>query len=618
MFSNLENRIESFPAGIPDMPPTGLYAFIWHYAQPAWGYFAIASLTGALFAIMEVTLFGFLGRLVDFLADADRATFWSDHLWWLIGIGALILIVMPLVDLVHESINNQVLMGNFPMRVRWLAHRYVLRQSMSFFQDDFAGRVATKIMQTALAVRQVLALTTEVFVYVAAYLIGTLVLFWYSDWRIMAPLVIWFAAYVAALRYYLPKMRIISKEQADARSVVTGRIVDSYTNIQTVKLFAHASREETYVKDSMTPFLDNVYRQFRLVTRLNVTLEILNGYLLVSVGLAGIWLWTSDIVTAGAVALSIGLVLRLRGMAHWIMWEVAALFENIGTVQDGIGTISREHTLVDRPGAPALSVNQGAVVYDHVRFNYGKDGGVLDDLSLTIAPGEKVGLIGPSGAGKSTVVNLLLRFYDTESGQITIDGQDICAVTQNSLRAAIGLVTQDTSLLHRSVRDNIRYGRPDASEAEIEAALTAAKAEGFIGDLADLAGRTGLDAHVGERGVKLSGGQRQRIAIARVVLKDAPILVLDEATSALDSEIEAAIQDSFRRLMEGKTVIAIAHRLSTIAAMDRLIVMDKGQIVEEGRHDELLVANGLYARLWARQSGGFLDVGQGVPKVAAE
>ncbi len=618
MFSQFERLLPSYPAGVPDMPPTGLFAFIWHYARPAWKHFAIVSLTGALFAILEVALFGFLGSLVDFLAGAEPATFWSDHLWWLIGVGALILIVMPLVDLIHETFNNQVIMGNFPMRIRWLAHRYVLRQSMTFFQDDFAGRVATKVMQTALAVRQVLALTTEVFVYVAVYLAGALVMFWQSDWRIMAPLAVWFLVYVVVLRHFLPKMRVIAKEQADARSVVTGRIVDSYTNIQTVKLFAHASREEAYVRDSMDPFLDNVYRQFRLVTRLNVTLEVLNGALLFAVSLSGIWLWSRGHVTPGAIALSVGLILRLKGMAHWIMWEVASLFENIGTVQDGIGTISRPHALVDQPNAKSLKVEAGAVVYDHVRFHYGKAGGVLDDLSLRIRPGEKVGLVGPSGAGKSTVVNLLLRFYDTESGRITIDGQDIAAVTQNSLRAAIGLVTQDTSLLHRSVRDNVRYGKPDASEAEIRAALVAARADGFIPELADLKGRVGLDAHVGERGVKLSGGQRQRIAIARVILKDAPVLVLDEATSALDSEVEAAIQDSLQRLMQDKTVIAIAHRLSTIAAMDRLIVMDDGRIVEEGSHEALLGADGLYARLWARQSGGFLDVGAAAAPVAAE
>ncbi len=611
MLAFFEKLVDPFPAAVPEKPPRSLFGFLWHYSKPIAPHLLFVSLTAAAFAALEVALFGFLGNLIDFFADANRETFWSDHLWWMIGVGLVILVVMPLVDLMHEAVANQGIMGNFPMRIRWLAHRYLLRQSMTFFQDDFAGRVATKVMQTALAVRQVMALTTEVFVYVAVYFMGALVLFAKADWRIMAPLALWFVAYAATMRIFIPRMRRISKAQADARSDLTGRIVDSYTNIQTVKLFAHAAREEGYARESMTPFMDTVYRQFRLVTGLNFVLESLNGLLLFSAGLIGIWLWTEDAVTAGAVALAIGLILRLKGMSHWIMWEIASLFENIGTVQDGMETIARKHGLVDRPAARPLTVGRGGIAFEQVSFHYGRDSGVLDELSLTIAPGEKVGLVGPSGAGKSTVVNLLLRFYDTEAGRILIDGQDIAGVTQNSLRAAIGLVSQDTSLLHRSVRDNIRYGRPDADEAAIAAAVKAAKADGFIPDLADRKGRTGLDAHVGERGVKLSGGQRQRIAIARVILKDAPILVLDEATSALDSEVEAAIQDSLAGLMAGKTVIAIAHRLSTIAAMDRLIVMDDGRIAEQGTHDDLLAAGGLYARLWARQSGGFLDIGAG-------
>ena len=611
MLAFFEKLVDPFPAAVPDKPPRSLFGFLWHYSKPIAPHLVFVSLTAAAFALLEVALFGFLGNLVDFFADANRETFWSDHLWWLVGVGLLILVVLPLVELANGAITNQSIMGNFPMRIRWLAHRYVLRQSVTFFQDDFAGRIATKVMQTALAVREVVALTTEVFVYVVVYFLGALVLFAQSDWRIMAPLALWFVAYVATMHYFVPRMRLISKAQADARSDLTGRIVDSYTNIQTVKLFAHAAREEHYARESMTPFMAIVHRQFRLVTWLNVVLETLNGLLLFSVGLIGIWLWTESAVTAGAVALAIGLILRLKGMAHWIMWEIASLFENIGTVQDGLETIAREHGLVDRPAAQPLTIGRGGIAFDRVRFHYGKESGVLDDLSLSVAPGEKVGLVGPSGAGKSTVVNLLLRFYDTESGRILIDGQDIAGVTQDGLRAAIGLVSQDTSLLHRSVRDNIRYGRPEADEAAIDAAVKAAKADGFIPDLADRKGRCGLDAHVGERGVKLSGGQRQRIAIARVILKDAPILVLDEATSALDSEVEAAIQDSLTNLMAGKTVIAIAHRLSTIAAMDRLIVMDQGRIAEQGTHDELLAAGGLYARLWARQSGGFLDIGTG-------
>jgi len=617
MLAFFEKLVDPFPDAVPDQPPRSLFGFLWHYSKPIAPYLLVVSLTASTFAILEVALFGFLGNLIDFFAGANRETFWSDHFWWMIGVGLLILVVMPFVDLIHEAVTHQGIMGNFPMRIRWLAHRYVLRQSMTFFQDDYAGRVATKIMQTALAVKEVVGLTTEVFVYVSVYFMGALVLFAQSDWRIMAPLAVWFAAYAATMRIFVPRMRLVSKAQADARSDLTGRIVDSYTNIQTVKLFAHAAREESYAKESMTPFMATVRRQYRLVTWLNFTLESLNGLLLVSAGLIGIWLWTEGAVTAGAVALAIGLILRLKGMSHWIMWEVASLFENIGTVQDGLETIAREHGLVDRPAARQLAVDQGGITFEQVRFHYGKDSGVLDNLSLTIAPGEKVGLVGPSGAGKSTVVNLLLRFYDTESGRILIDGQDIAGVTQDSLRAVIGLVSQDTSLLHRSVRDNVRYGRPEAHEAAIAAAVKAARADGFIPDLIDGKGRTGLNAHVGERGVKLSGGQRQRIAIARVILKDAPILVLDEATSALDSEVEAAIQDSLTGLMAGKTVIAIAHRLSTIAAMDRLIVMDRGRIVEQGSHQELLAAGGLYARLWARQSGGFLDVGVGAKSLSA-
>ena len=611
MLAFFERLLDPFPAPLPDVPPRGLFAFIWHYARPIRLHLFIAAVTAALFGAVEAALFGFLGKLVDFIAETDRASFWADHRWWLIGVGFLILVLLPLLSFLHDAVTNQSIMGNFPMRIRWLAHRYLLRQSMRFFQDDFAGRVATKVMQTALAVRDVLTSATEVFVFIFVYFLAALLLFAQQDWLIMAPLAVWLAGYGAAMTYFIPRLQVISKAQADARSLLTGRIVDSYTNIQTVKLFAHGAFEEAYARDSMAPFLANVHQQFRLVTWLNLTLEVLNSLLLIGVAWAGIWLWTEGSGTAGALALAVGLVLRLKGMSHWVMWELARVFENIGTVQDGLETIARDHDLVDMTDASPLETSGGGIAFEQVRFHYGREAGVLENLSLNIAAGEKVGLVGPSGAGKSTVINLLLRFYDTEAGRVLIDSQDIAEVTQESLRAAIGLVTQDTSLLHRSVRDNIRYGRPEATEEEIGRAVKAAKAEGFIPDLADRQGRSGLDAHVGERGVKLSGGQRQRIAIARVILKDAPILVLDEATSALDSEVEAAIQESLSALMAGKTVIAIAHRLSTIAAMDRLIVMDEGRIVEEGSHAELLASKGLYARLWARQSGGFLEVGEG-------
>ncbi|MBT4689821.1 MAG: ABC transporter ATP-binding protein, partial [Rhodospirillaceae bacterium] len=519
--------------------------------------------------------------------------------------------VLPILKFFYESVSHQGLLGNFAMRTRWQAHRYLLRQSMEFYQDDFAGRVAAKMMQTALAVRDIVMKFTEVLLYVAVYFAAAVVLFASSDLRLTAPMIIWFIGYMFAMRYFVPRLRDWSKAQAEARSVVTGRVVDSYTNIGTVKMFAHAAYEDDYAREGMQGFLDPIYAQMRLSTLLTVTLNLMNASLIFSIAGMSIWLWYQDAVGAGAIALATGLVLRLQGMSQWIMWEVSNVFENIGVVMDGVESIARERAIEDAPDARALVVDAGGIRYDHINFNYGKsredvDQGVIGGLDLDIRPGEKVGIVGRSGAGKSTLVSLLLRFYDLEDGRILIDGQDIAAVTQDSLRAQIGMVTQDTSLLHRSVFDNISYSKPGATEDQVLAAARAAKADEFITELEDGQGRRGLDAHVGERGVKLSGGQRQRIAIARVLLKDAPILILDEATSALDSEVEAAIQENFQALMSGKTVIAIAHRLSTIAAMDRLIVMDQGRIVEEGDHETLLLRGGLYADLWSRQSGGFL------------
>ncbi|MGD9783425.1 MAG: ABC transporter ATP-binding protein [Hyphomicrobiaceae bacterium] len=594
------------------MPPAGFWAFIAFYARPYFPLLAVSSAMAAVIALIEVSLFGFLGRLVDWLSHAERATFWQTHGVFLLGMAAVVLLLLPAMKLVYEAVIHQGLMANFAMRTRWQAHRYVLRQSLSFFQNDFAGRISAKVMQTAVAVREVVMKLAEVMVYVSVYFAGAVVMFASTDWRLAGPMVAWFVAYVVAMRYFIPRLGRISAEQADARSIMTGRIVDSYTNIATVKMFAHADREDDYAKDSMAGFLDTVHRQMRLVTMLTFTLNSLNAALLFGVTALAVWLWSFDAVTTGAIALTVGLVLRLQGMAHWIMWEVAGLFENVGVVQDGIESISRERTVVDVAGAKPLTVPRGEIRYEGIQFNYGKErglaggAGVIDNLSLTIAPGEKVGLVGRSGAGKSTLVSVLLRFYDLEAGRILIDGQDIAGVTQDSLRASIGMVTQDTSLLHRSVLDNIVYGRPEATREQAIAAAKRAHAHEFIEGLVDLKGRTGYDAHVGERGVKLSGGQRQRIAIARVLLKNAPVLILDEATSALDSEVEAAIQEQLVNLMAGKTVIAIAHRLSTIAAMDRLIIMDRGRIVEEGSHAELLRRGGLYADLWARQSGGFL------------
>ena len=607
----LEGLSEPFPAELPGKPPVTLLRFIVHYAKPFWPLLLAASLLSTVVALLEVWLFSFVGNLVDWLAAADRETFWADHRPQLIGMSVLVLVALPLLKLVYESIHHQGLLGNFAMRTRWQAHRYLLRQSVGFYQDDFAGRVATKVMQTALGIRDTVMRATEVLLYVSVYFTAAVFMFAASDLRLTAPMVAWLAGYLLALRYFVPRLRDISREQAEARSVVTGRVVDSYTNIATVKMFAHTEYEDAYAREGMDGFLDNVYRQMRMVTRLTVTLNVMNSLLLFSVAATAVWLWQQGAVTTGAIAFSVGLVLRLQGMSQWILWEVAGLFENIGVVQDGIDTIARDRAVLDAPDAKPLVVRRGAIEFRDIHFNYGKHRddigrGVIDGLSLTVAPGEKVGIVGRSGAGKSTIVSLLLRFYDLEQGRILIDGQDIAGVTQESLRSNIGMVTQDTSLLHRSVFENIRYGRGGCGREAVESAARRAHAHEFIGDLEDPKGRRGYDAHVGERGVKLSGGQRQRIAIARVLLKDAPILVLDEATSALDSEVEAAIQESLYSLMSGKTVIAIAHRLSTIAAMDRLIVMDRGAIVEEGTHRSLLADGGLYASLWARQSGGFI------------
>ncbi|MEL6436807.1 MAG: ABC transporter ATP-binding protein, partial [Pseudomonadota bacterium] len=524
---------------------------------------------------------------------------------------------IPALAALHTLIMHQTVFGNYPMIIRWKAHRYMLGQSFGFYQDEFAGRVATKVMQTALGVRETVTKAIDVFVYVLAYFGGAVVLVAALDMAMIIPFIVWLAAYVALLRYFLPKMREISERQSDARSTMTGRVVDSYTNIQTVKLFAHANREEAYVKASMEDFLHTVHPQMRLVSKLNISLDFANVLLLASVGVIGLLSWQAGNATVGTIAVGVSLVMRLEGMSHWVMWELAGLFENIGMAEDGMTMLAKPQDVTDRDDAKQLVVSKGEINFDGMTFHYGKAKGVIEALDLTVKPGEKVGLVGRSGAGKSTLMNVLLRLYDLEGGAIRIDGQDIASVSQESLRQQIGVVTQDTSLLHRSVRDNIAYGRPDSTDEEIVQAAKRANAHDYIEGLVDLQGRTGYDAHVGERGVKLSGGQRQRIAIARVFLKDAPILVLDEATSALDSEVEAAIQENLNALMDGKTVIAIAHRLSTISSLDRLIVLDKGAIVEDGTHEELTQAGGLYADLWARQSGGFIDSGDAA-KVAAE
>ena len=615
MFRFFESRIDLYPPQKPVEPPRGLFQFLIHFSRPLLPWMAALVVGTAALAIIEIVIISFMGGIVDWLAAADTETFLAEHGRALAWMAALVVVGFPATVLLQSLIHHQVIFGNHPMLVRWLTHRYVLGQSLSFFQNEFAGRVATKVMQTAQAVRDVMDKFLNVLVYVGVYFIGAVVLVAQADWILTLPLLVWLVGYIAILRYFVPRMRDVSRAQANARAQLTGRVVDSYTNIQTVKLFAHAKREENYAREAMVDFMGTVHPMFRLTTKLGFFLQLLNSLLLAAIVGVATYAWLQSTVTLGAIAIGIALVLRLRATSQWIIWEVSSLFEEIGVVQDGINTIARPHSVADHPEATELAVRRGEIRFDDIRFHYGEAKGVIDGLDLTIRPGEKVGLVGRSGAGKSTLVHLLLRFFDLEGGRILIDGQDVAAVTQESLRRSIGFVSQDTSLLHRSIRDNILYGSPNATDDAVVEAAKRAHADEFIRDVTDPAGRTGYDAHVGERGVKLSGGQRQRIAIARVFLKDAPILVLDEATSSLDSEVEAAIQEHLLTLMSGKTVIAIAHRLSTIAMLDRLIVMDRGRIVEDGTHHQLLEEGGLYADLWARQSGGFL--GGAVPQVDA-
>ncbi|HCG5487999.1 TPA: ABC transporter ATP-binding protein [Vibrio parahaemolyticus] len=606
MFKRFEGFTEPFPKSTPDQPPSGIFAFLRHYTRGYEKPLIIMSLMSTIVAIVEVMLFGAMGQLVDWLSTSNPETFLQDNRADLIFYGVLLLVVMPLLVVIYSLLVHQTLLGNYPMSIRWLAHRYLLNQSLNFYQDDFAGRVATKVMQTSLAVRETVMKSMDVFVYVTVYFTSMVVMLAAADWRLMIPMIVWLLVYIAIQIYFVPKLKDMASEQADARSTMTGRIVDSYTNIQTVKLFSHSQRETQYAEQGMKGFLNTVYRQMRLVTGFDVAVEISNYILVFSVAALSIYLWLDSAISVGAIAIAVSLALRVNGMSMWIMWEVGALFENMGTVVDGMKTLSKPIDIQDKPNAKDLVVSQGGIQFDNVSFHYGENKGVINHLNLDIKPGEKVGLVGRSGAGKSTLVNLLLRFHDVEEGSIKIDGQNIADVTQDSLRSKIGMVTQDTSLLHRSIRDNILYGNPTASEEELLKATKQAHAHEFIETLTDPFGNVGYDAQVGERGVKLSGGQRQRIAISRVLLKDAPLLVLDEATSALDSEVEAAIQESLNELMQGKTVIAIAHRLSTIAQMDRLIVLDKGNVVEQGSHQELIAHNGIYAQLWAHQTGGFL------------
>ena len=614
IYSWFEKFRRPFPDDIPTMPPKTLGGFIRHYARPFSSLIITASILSTIIALLELYLFSFVGSLIDWLTLSSPETFWQTHWQQLCLIMLLILIVLPGLQFLSVATVNQGLLGNFAMRTRWQAHRYLLRQSIEFFHNDFAGRVAAKMMQTSLGVRDTVVNLIEVILYVLVYFLGALLLFADSHILLTLPLVIWLAVYIRILVYFVPKLMKVSMDQAEARSMVTGRVVDSYTNITTIKMFAHAGYEDEYARESMEVFLGTVYQQMRLASNLTLTIHTLNALLFVSIIATSVVLWQGSLITTGAIAFSLGLVLRIKGMSQWIMWEIWGLFENIGVIMDGIETISHDISIHDHGAEKPLKVGAGQIEYQNIFFNYGKnDGahnyagrGVISDLNLSIQGGEKIGVVGRSGAGKSTLVNLLLRFYEYRDGAISIDGQNIQNVKQDSLRSQIGMVTQDTSLLHRSVAENIRYGNHSASHDDVIKAALQARAHDFILELEDSSGRAGYQAQVGERGVKLSGGQRQRIAIARVLLKNAPILVLDEATSALDSEVEAAIQESLYELMQGKTVIAIAHRLSTIAQMDRLVIMDNGKIIEQGTHQKLLAAGGLYSELWARQSGGFL------------
>ena len=606
MFGFFERLVDPFPKKAAQRPPDSVYQFCRHYSRGMEPWLLLMAFLTAITAISEALLFGILGQVVDWLSERNPETFIEQSGSTLIGMGIFMLILIPLSNAMRSLIVHQTLMGNFPMSVRWMAHRYLLNQSYGFFQTEFSGRIATKVMQTALAVRDTVMKLLDVMLFVAIYMVTALILVASADPRLCIPLIIWLFFYIIVQRYFVPKMKKIAMVQADARSLMTGRIVDSYTNIITLKLFSHSNRESAYIRDGMSEFLNTVHPQMRLVTKLNICLWALNMSLVFSTAALGIYLWLNGSITPGAIAIVMSLAIRLTSMSHWILWEISGLFENIGTVQDGINTLSVPSKVNDKPNAIALNVNRGDIIFDSVNFSYNTNEAVFENLDLQIPAGEKVGIVGRSGAGKSSLVSLLLRFYDIQSGAITIDGHNIEGVRQESLRSNIAMVTQDTSLLHRSVRENIMFGRPEATEEEMVVAAQKAQAHDFILSLRDNVGRRGYDAHVGERGVTLSGGQRQRIAIARVLLKDAPILVLDEATSALDSEVEAAIQLSLYQLMEGKTVIAIAHRLSTIAAMDRLIVFDEGKIIEQGTHQELLGKNGIYTKLWGHQSGGFL------------
>lgn len=606
MFSFFENLIDPLAEAELVQPPKGTRDFFKHYLWPYRRLLLVTLFFSSVASIAELYLYAYLGYILDWMTATEPKDFYSEHGVSLVLMLLIVAVLRPVCMVISRCLISLTLTPGLSNSVRWQNHRYVVRQSLSYFQSDFAGRVAQKVMQTGNSLRESVLNVVDGVWLLIIYLAGTVWLFLDIDWRLMIPVVIWVLAYCVVIVRLTPKVGEQSRSVSEANSALTGRIVDSYTNIQAVKLFAHAEREEAFVATGFRRHTKALRELMRAILRMLISLVVINTVLIVSTAVLSIYFWQQGTVSIGSIAIANGLILRLNQMSGWILRTISALFESIGTVENGIETISVDNSITDHPDAKPLRVTDGSVEFRQVYFQYDHDDRVIRDFSLNVAPGEKIGLVGRSGAGKSTLVNLLLRFYDLSDGRILIDGQDIASVSQHSLRSSIGMVSQDTSLLHRSIRENVSYGKPDASEEEIAAATRLAEADGFIPDLVDNNSRRGLDAHVGERGVKLSGGQRQRIAIARVILKDAPILVLDEATSALDSEVEAAIQSKLHELMAGKTVIAIAHRLSTIAAMDRLVVMDMGEIVETGTHRELLDTDGLYARLWRRQSGGFL------------
>jgi ATP-binding cassette subfamily B multidrug efflux pump len=608
LFRRFETLIDPFRPVQDESPPDDVIRFYRHYLRQVRFALLFLLAVGLAGALIDVTMFRFLGRIVDLVRETPASAFFTEHGKTLIGMALVILVARPLVTALHDLLVHQSLAPGLTTLVRWQNHRYVLKQGLGFFHNDFAGRIANRILQTGVALRDSTIQAVDAVWHVLIYSGSALVLFMGADWRLALPLIVWIAGYVVTLIHFVPRVKTRSASASEASSRLMGRIVDGYTNIGTLKLFAHSQREELYARQAMADQTSQAQMAARLITAMGFTIAILNGILIAGTPGLALWLWSQGRMTVGDIALATGLAMRISDMSGWIMWVVNGIFENVGTVQDGMRTISRPRVVADNADAKPLRVTHGRVCFENVGFGYGKGGLVFTRLNLDVAPGEKIGLIGPSGAGKSTLVSILLRLYDVESGRILIDGQDITKVTQESLRSQIGVVTQDTSLLHRSLRENLLYGRPDAGENSLMHAIRQAHADEFIFDLVDSQGSRGLDAQVGERGVKLSGGQRQRIAIARVLLKDAPILVLDEATSALDSDVEAVIQENLETLMRGKTVIAIAHRLSTIARMDRLVVMEHGTIVEMGTHTDLLARDGVYARLWRRQTGGFVGL----------